>query len=418
MPYLTSGDDTTTLPFQFLREVGRIAQAKTYVSMSHVAGVLDCTVQRFQRWRPGFDEGVCPPSELQAFLVEEETEVLDLVKLVGSVEGLKSFLKWSVGPSDVAGCSHLTLGARIYPSLALRSPQCPTICLIEALEAKGFNGEARKMMHVPGGPLVYDDRDSLKHKVYLQCVLVQHELFTAGCVSFLSQKTKAFYELLLRHPQQAVEGLTAAACKKILDVGDGVAPMLAALDETVECPAAAPAVPAASGPDVDSDIDFGSGQGDVPAIRSGKARPDEHAVRPMSSSSSTSSSSTSSRSSSIHMGAPVAAAHHDDDMIDFGEPADPAFPKFILGQPVKLEQHWHAGGTVASQGIRILCANPTHVNCSKYRSLRMETGVFGPRAAELYLMCWTLNSEMPCELHRRFKPSRAQVREIAETYAE
>ena len=70
---------------------------------------------------------------------------------------------------------------------------------------------------------------------------------------------------------------------------------------------------------------------------------------------------------------------------------------------------------VAAFGLS--CNNPGHVKCSRYRSLALDVGVFGPRAAEFYLEAWLRESHEDRDVHRRFRPTRAHVREVADAHA-
>jgi len=102
------------------------------------------------------------------------------------------------------------------------------------------------------------------------------------------------------------------------------------------------------------------------------------------------------------------------DSIDGGP--DIVYPRRILGQRVTLEIKHNSNGEIVAQDIRLKCSNPEHQNCDKYRSLALVAGLFGPRAAEFYLMAWLLAAHMPSAEHKAVRPSRAEVREIANTY--
>ena len=161
---------------------------------------------------------------------------------------------------------------------------------------------------------------------------------------------------------------------------------LAVLDALAEYPDVPPqAAAAASGPSADGDSDI---DGDVGmALDAGSVGDGGVAAPSLDASSSSSSSSTSSSSDSgIDGGCAVAV----DDDIDgaVGPAIQKGFPDAILGQKVTLETHFK-DGVESARGIRVRCNNPLHadVDCSKYRSLAMETLQFLGRGRPSFFAC-------------------------------
>jgi hypothetical protein len=88
-----------------------------------------------------------------------------------------------------------------------------------------------------------------------------------------------------------------------------------------------------------------------------------------------------------------------------GPIGDSVVPPTILGIPCRIEWHMYKG----TAGLRILCNR--HVNCAKYRSLKLWEEQLGPSAASQYLATWLAAGPlMEREDHSLFRPTLAQVR--------
>ena len=388
-------------------------RVSTYHSVQEVHGICDITVQECERWNPRFNElGDKTPSTLTIFLVEEDSTILDIVRIIPTVSALQTFFAWEVSESDVEGCLLLCNPTIVNTVCKLRDPTCPTLCLLNALRDQGFEGIAEKVDHVSGGPEYFDSRTPITHKRYFQCVLAQKEIFAAGGCDFSSQMTQVFYDLLLRSPSSAMPGLSAKECKARLDLADGVAPALATLDADASVPVAQQRCNEdsdVSGAMLHEDSDV-SGDAPIAAAPVAAAAPAAAAAPVANSSTSSSSSSSASSSSSL------SNAMSGDGDLDPG-PLVANQPEHILGQHVSLEIHRNPDGSERGRGIRVRCSNPEHEGCNAYRSLKLDVIPFGPRAAEFYLMTWLLSAhEMPQPRHRTFRPARAQVRVIYDTY--
>jgi hypothetical protein len=404
----------TLMVFQLLRLRDNIQKVTTFATELETHGKFDVSVQEYQRWNPGFDEVTNPPTELQIFQVEEFPSTMDILKLVNSQSRLRETYSWIRVGSDVDGCICLRDGVPISPGCNLGDPKCPAICLISALAGKGFVGQATRVVHTPDIMIAFDNRDPIKNKFYLQCVVAQEDLFARGCESFPSQLTQPFYQYLLKHPSLAKPGLTAKSYKEKLNQDLGLPPVIAALLADVEHPSSPLLVP-----EEDPDI-----AGDVPDVAEQGHDIAEQGLETPQPESSSNSDIIGDIADDIAgdmqggdddiagdiQGGDVDIAGDEDDAV-------PEHPEFIFGQRVVLEVHRRADGTIRGKGIRIKCNNEEHgPDCALYRSLLLDVGTFGPRAAEFFLMAWLLESHRSAEFHKKFKPGRALVREISDTY--
>ena len=403
----------TLMVFQLLRLRDNIQKVSTFATELETHGKFDVSVQEYQRWRPGFDEEANPPTEIEIFQVEECPSTIDILKLVNSQSRLRATCSWTRVVSDVDGCICLRDGVPISPGCNLGDPKCPAISLISALTSKGLIGQATRVVHTPDIMLAFDNREPIKNKFYLQCVVAQEDLFARGCESFPSQLTQPFYQYLLKHPSLAKPGLTAKSYKEKLNQDLGLPPVIAALLAGVEHPSSPLPVPEED-PDIAGDVPDVAEQGNDIAEQ-GLETP-----QPERSGSSASSASSSNNVSDSPCGDDEIAGDiqgGNDDIAGDEDDAMPEHPEFILGQRVVLEVHRRVDLTIRGKGIRIKCNNPEHgADCALYRSLLLDVGTFGPRAAEFYLMAWLLESHRSVEFHKKFKPGRALVREIADTY--
>ena len=104
----------------------------------------------------------------------------------------------------------------------------PILSLIDAVEEKGFTGVSRIVEHRKSrsrGAKLWDTRTP--SRPYLQAVLASSWLFQQGCRCFRSQKSQAYYKLLLRKPTCDALDLSAADCAgrlRALEELDGAAP--------------------------------------------------------------------------------------------------------------------------------------------------------------------------------------------------
>jgi hypothetical protein len=227
---------------------------------------------------------------------------------------------------------------------------------------------------------VYDNRKLVSKRAYLQCVLSLRELFAAGARPFQSNAPAAFYHLMLKSPDLAIEGLSAAECSARLNLTIGDAPRrMLALEVCAPARVDVPCILDVAG---DSESE---GQLEV-----------AHVVAPV---------------------APLAiidAAVVGDVVGDSGSDGElDLIPVMISGQVVAREVHRNLDGSVQAEGIRVKCPNPCHNGHSKYRSLRLDQDLFGRRAAEFYLKAWIAEAHTLDERdHRVHRPTRGSVQAI------
>ncbi len=276
----------------------------------------------------------------------------------------------------------------------------------------------------------------------MQCVLSHRELHDKGGPSrFYSTEPVAFFRLMPEKPVAAVPRRSARqSFVALTDRARGVGSAPQAI--------AAPAAPATP-PMIDDDI-----VGDVPntplqdLFQSGSPRP-PNPESPMGSgplaspprspveqpppcvprtpkptalegeetgydSTSSESSSSSSTSSDESDGAEVPAEVPAEDPAEVPAAAIAAAPAeeerskcpdFILGQRVMLQAH--AGKN--DEGLRVMCMDPRHAKCSRYRSTALQVHKWGERAAEAYLGAWLSFQCETREQHKAFQPRDADI---------
>jgi len=132
------GEETTLVAFQLLHLKEIIMHAETYLDGLDGAGKYDVSVQEYERHRPGFNELADPPSSLDIFSLKDSSSRFDLVKMIATKDNLANFMEWTNIPSPVDGCERLHLPTPIRPECPLQSPQCPTLCLLQAFLDQGF----------------------------------------------------------------------------------------------------------------------------------------------------------------------------------------------------------------------------------------------------------------------------------------
>lgn len=245
------------------------------------------------------------------------------------------------------------------------------------------------MIHMEGSRK-FDCRCALGKRAYLQCVLALPELLKAGITKFESGWSNACYRLMFQTKRPVDPKMPAKEVRRLLAqaTGDDVAAALLDSAPALALPSAQmqalPAPPPIGDAD-DSSIAGGQEPDAAPAKAAGFA--------------------ASSSAQAVMDGA-------DDEVAgDEGEaPLPPVWPPTILGQSVSFIQGRHDTKWQYRNRISVKCRNPTHEKCAKSRSLELDTGVHGPRAAEGFLGAWLLRDNLPKKEHSRFMPSREEVR--------
>lgn len=186
------------------------------------------SAQPLERWRPSPGPLTTGSASQEVFVYHEPCTV-DILEICGGLENREAWLVWEPCESDVQGCLSMTAPRRLAPQLPLKSPTTPVLCLLDALSAQGFVRVSRKVWHTSEEGNVFDGRNIVSKRKYLQCVLSLPELLPK-VTSVPSGEPSAFYTLLLHTTAVVAAGLGEKAYKGLLAeaVGDGEA--LCALD--------------------------------------------------------------------------------------------------------------------------------------------------------------------------------------------
>ena len=203
-----------------------------------------------------------------------------------------------------------------------------------------------------------DARNPLAKRAYYQCLIAGDQLFQKGDKSNRSQ---AFYKLLLRDPAKAEAKLKAQECEKLVSAAERSV-KLDALE-------AAPKRPRLELPPVPRE-----GVEDEEEVFVG-GREEAAAPTPAFSPGVVSEGEPSSSSSSPSSG-------EEEEVYTGDRPDAPPCPEMMQG--VRARPRFKT--TTRKWGIEVTC--PHHANCRRFRTLDLHTDVFGHRAAELYLALW------------------------------
>jgi hypothetical protein len=340
------------------------------------------TVQHLERWITDVrDELANPPLDMETFTVSEPVRV-QITSLV-SLADRGSVFVWSLGPSDVDGCLNLSQPKPLEHTLSLTDKSVPVLSLMDKLDADGFISKLQVVKHTRHGRKSYDKRRPLKSRVYFQCVLHAPSLFNQGAKPFSSGGSHAFYTLLMKFPERALETLSALECSALMRDSRGQAPAtLAIVDEEPLLAIVDEDVAGDSDPEDQPVAKKPKPANIVPVVAICDAAPED----PSSSSDSTSSHSVTG----------------DDDVDGVYR-----IPAFVAGQRAYVEQH---AAQPRSKGVKIWCNNPSHVGCNKFRRLHIDRTEFGRDCVTAYLGAWLRASDTFNQRgHQKFKPTRAQM---------
>ena len=106
--------------------------------------------------------------EIGAFKFQDPQSI-DFDDLASSTEGRQKLLVWEETQSDYYdGCVQLVNGSLLAPRCLLRDANCPVLCLIDALEERGWSRENRHITHNAKAALVYDGPSLPGKRCYLQ----------------------------------------------------------------------------------------------------------------------------------------------------------------------------------------------------------------------------------------------------------
>jgi hypothetical protein len=303
------------------------------------------------------------------------------------LENRSSFLCWSQGESDLDGCINLHSPQPVTCKLALSNSKVPVACLLDKLEECEFTGRSSLVRHTRSSGLFYDQRNPYSKRSYFQCVLASKELFARGQTQFRSDRSAAFYQLMLRSRELPVpENLSALECgTRLTAIGDVGVVFKALCAQAVkpnnllvplfDRPARARTLALMNhDPDIDGDCE----QGDGNMVQQPDDGDDDD-------------------------GSPAAEVAPDIDGDVDGDGGGLDLPQDILGCRVFVESH-----NPRDRGLRVTCCH--HEGCKKFRSLNQDVEVFGPRAAFMFLETWVSRAHSVAD-HAAYKPSRRDIRQ-------
>lgn len=264
----------------------------------------------------------------------------------------------------------------------------PPLALLDELARRGFAPQRGAQVHLPNGVRIFDGRHPSSSRAYLQCLLNRAKIFAKGQAAFPSGKSQAWYRLLLKSTGPVDENISAKEAQRLLtSLGEGEA--MAPEPEAPPVPGPPLALPMFGGMEIDGGLPLPPPPPGAPAPEPPPPAPEGPPLAPLEDQ------------------PPPAALE-----IDAGQappaPEGPAgpWPEFIYGRKVTVERKRN------QFGLRVSCWK--HNNCKKYRSTRLQTNRYGPRAAEFFLTAWQAHAEEHVENHGAWDPSPAQIQAVAD----
>ena len=306
-----------------------------------------------------------------------------------------NFMTWTKSESEIEGCVSWKDPCPLRPpsDWTLSHNSLPSLCLLDALHARGWKGESKIVLHTPHSGLMFDNRKPLASKAYMRCLLFCDDLFAAGVLEFKSGRPQSFYQWLLRykalHPaDKSMQSLRqilatdkttidpyyhdtelALALPPRVQPSQVVDPDIAVVEPVVDaCPAAGPESPATPEAII------------VPVPLAPAAILDEDIAE-------------------LPPAPPLEVFHDDVDR----------WPTHIEGIVLKRigGRRSDGGGGVVHPRLSITCP----CCCTISRSTQLLTEALGPSAVLCYLGAWAEQfGEMTPERHRAFRPNLAQMR--------
>jgi len=373
--------------YQVLQKEKRHMQVTRFgVKADEAKPLFKVSVQKFEElFSPRRHLGY--PSAVDVFRREDPSKC-DILSICGVQPSDRSRVRvWQVREADVQDCVNLHSPSMLRCHTPLSSPDCPALCLMDALENAHMVGVSNKVTHTPDSTVMqFDNRQP--RTSYFRCVLARNYLFKHGCKLFESAGLVAYYEALLRFPATTEPGQAQTVHKGLLTKKP--IPYAATLDDDL-----------CSNNPVPSGLKMKvrlapSSPGSIGGASSSEPRPKKK--EPSRSSSSSSSSSESSSSSSSKASKP-----------------DDGFPAKLFGEV--LQRKLKNG----VQGFNVICPNVRHrrgKGCTKFRSRHIDIDKHGVKSPEYYLGCWMLEAyNMDQETHRAWRPSVRQVAAHKEVYS-
>ena len=311
------------------------------------------------------------PDELPVFPIADagHVDVLDCIDM--DAVWREQTHVWSVSDPDAEGTTHLTSPSRAVPPHALADASVPILALRDALRSEGYLTVQHRIVHQPGEAPLVDVRRQLAARSYFEAVLFSKDVFAKGNESFPSDKSAAFYKLLVKSHGPIDARTIAAVCAECLDELEGnVRPAPTDCTEPLCCCVASGATC--------STVDGDEG-GLLIAQPAAPVEPGPAA------------------------GADAIVPTADEEKIDGGQD-NVDFPCTLCGQTLRRESH----GSRLDFVFRFDCK--THAKCRKYRSYKVGLQQFGHFACLYWQQhstsAGTLARQMPvlgCCVSRRNK---------------
>ena len=95
------------------------------------------------------------------------------------------------------------------------------VSLVDLLTSRGFAGDRKAVVHGVEAGHVFDNRNRVRKRSYLQRVVSLRELLEAGVASFSSEQASAWYSYLLAKKRVPPESFSAKQFRLALAKSDG-----------------------------------------------------------------------------------------------------------------------------------------------------------------------------------------------------
>ena len=387
-----TGEPDTFFAFQLLALETRPIVVDTGVDTSQAQGLFGVTIQPVEVWSYVLRDR---PKELNVYVLSEPC-VSDVLHINGDwCTDRDRWQAWQSCPSDVDGCALLCDPQLLCPRVSLLHAACPVLSLMDKLHEGGFEPKAGLVHHNASSAALYDDRNILGSRRYLQCLVCMQELINSGVTGLRSGQSQAYYALLLKTKKDVEPHLSARDLRRRLAALDDDQVALFALGR-----------PASSVGRVVAAAPLAKKPRSAPPAEDGSVAGDESPSAGQSSSSASSSSSSSSEEAtgSVAVG---------DEKLD----EVTKLPEELCGQKLRFISGRSDGRWTYRDRLSVKCPNEAHVGCSKSRSTTMLVNELGPTAPLLFLAAWLRKAHLPQAEHRRFEPSRAEMRAEAPSLA-
>ena len=304
------------------------------------------------------------------------------------------YLQWEAHPPEIDGCIALRNPQVLECTISINDPLVPSLCLLDALREQGWVGKSMTVTHSMEAEKIFDDRDPVKRKSYLRCVLSCDLLFLHEVEEFPSGRAKTYYDYILKFRKLPDSRKNMKQLRNEINLAVDSDD----LDIAIELPLPPPPIPSRRPKPIDDDIaDESPCDIPVPIAAPPGLPPPPPSPPPIIAPEAAGAPEPEAAE------APVAAAAPID--VDAGD----GWPDEVEGvQLIKMagrdeRGHRHHGR------LKVVC--PVHgSSCSKSRSVKMLTDELGNRAALYFLGDWLQAAfDKDEEDHCSFKPSLADM---------